>query len=143
MTLKFLLKKSIDYSILGPIKMNIEELPIDIAIIGGGLSGLAAALEIVDTNKEVNVAVFEARERVGGRTCSMPIGPKNVRFDIGGQWVGTNQHYIMDLAKRFEVETVPQRYEGRVVSIFLFSFFFFLFLFHFFCIIFSSSSSFS
>jgi protoporphyrinogen/coproporphyrinogen III oxidase len=38
-----------------------------IAVVGGGISGLAAALAIVDELPDVEVVLFEAADRVGGR----------------------------------------------------------------------------
>jgi monoamine oxidase len=43
---------------------------IDIAVIGGGVAGLAAADEL--HRKSGTVAVFEARDRIGGRILTPP-----------------------------------------------------------------------
>jgi monoamine oxidase len=39
-----------------------------VGIIGAGVAGLRAAQALLD--KGYNVAIFEARERVGGRVCA-------------------------------------------------------------------------
>src|SRR5947209_19870164 len=44
----------------------------DVVVVGGGLSGLAAASRVAAAGH--SVLVFEARDRVGGRTFNHPIG---------------------------------------------------------------------
>ncbi|XKG36572.1 FAD-dependent oxidoreductase [Marinobacter sp.] len=48
--------------------MNHTDAELDVIIIGAGLAGLKAALELKNTGKRI--LVLEARDRVGGR--SMP-----------------------------------------------------------------------
>ncbi|KAK2714487.1 hypothetical protein QYM36_008893, partial [Artemia franciscana] len=59
-------------------------------------------------------------DRVGGRTLteevSLPDGTKE-KFDLGGQWVGQTQHHVMDLLKKFNIETYPQNTKGRKVMV--------------------------
>lgn len=72
-----------------------------VAIIGGGLSGLAAA----DVLREegVPVTVFEARDRLGGRVRSRgDVIPGKV-VEAGAEFVGANHDRILELAKRFGV----------------------------------------
>ena len=38
-----------------------------VAVVGGGISGLSAALALVDTDTDVEVVVFDVADRVGGR----------------------------------------------------------------------------
>ena len=42
----------------------------DVAILGTGLAGLCAARDLIGVG--LNVAVLEARDRVGGRTLTVP-----------------------------------------------------------------------
>jgi monoamine oxidase len=58
---------------------------VDVVIVGAGLAGLSAARQLVAAGR--SVVVLEARDRVGGRTLSIPIGGGKV-IDLGGQWVG-------------------------------------------------------
>ena len=55
-----------------------------IAVVGGGLAGLAAALECADAGTEVTL--YESRSRVGGATFS-------VRRD--GHWLDNGQHVAL------------------------------------------------
>ncbi len=57
-----------------------------VIVIGGGLSGLSAAEQLVQSVKDLEVVVLEAQERVGGRTYSVQVN--NAWFDLGGMWVG-------------------------------------------------------
>lgn len=67
----------------------------DIAIIGGGASGLTAGRVLQE--KGVDVLVLEARDRVGGRLLSETLG-NGVTIDLGGQWVAPTQHRVLKLA---------------------------------------------
>lgn len=85
----------------------------DVIVVGAGLSGLVAARRLAAAG--VDVAVLEARERVGGRTLSLPIG-KGVA-DVGGQWIAPSQTRVLALADELGVERFPQHREGRAVMV--------------------------
>ena len=57
----------------------------DVIVIGGGLSGLAAADGLKNHDSSLRVIVLEANEQVGGRTMSIKINDSY--FDLGGQWI--------------------------------------------------------
>jgi protoporphyrinogen oxidase len=44
-----------------------------VIVIGGGLSGLSAARQLLTTNPDIDVTVLEALDRVGGRTHTVNI----------------------------------------------------------------------
>jgi monoamine oxidase len=46
------------------------------------------------------VTVLEARDRVGGRTLSEPMGPDQI-VDVGGQWVGPPQKRVNSLLSKY------------------------------------------
>jgi len=81
----------------------------DVAVVGGGLSGLWAATKLSAMGHRV--AVLEARDRVGGRTHSQDFGA--ARFDLGAQWVGPTQDRLLSLVKELGLETFPTHIEGR------------------------------
>jgi len=54
----------------------------------------------------VRCVVLEARDRVGGRTLSQRLGHDTI--DLGGQWIGPNQHRLAALAAELGVERFPQ-----------------------------------
>ena len=66
-----------------------------------------------------NILVLEARDRVGGRTCSEFVElqdgqtTKTVRCDVGGAYIGPSQDRIMRIAKEFGVQSYPVYVEGK------------------------------
>ncbi|MEA2333372.1 MAG: monoamine oxidase [Thermoleophilaceae bacterium] len=79
-----------------------------VAVVGGGLAGLSAAVELVDRGCEVTV--LEARDRVGGRTVTeLHAG---VLVDGGGQYVGPGQANTLAWAQRYGLEVCPAYAEG-------------------------------
>jgi monoamine oxidase len=81
----------------------------DVVVVGAGLAGLAAARRLVDAGAEV--VVLEARDRVGGRTLTMPAAD-GTPIDHGGQWIGPTQDRIAALAERVGVTTYPTYERG-------------------------------
>ncbi|HEV2075176.1 MAG TPA: FAD-dependent oxidoreductase, partial [Thermoleophilaceae bacterium] len=85
---------------------------VDVAVVGAGLAGLAAARELEAAGR--SVAVLEARDRVGGRLLNEPIGDGDV-VEVGGQWAGPTQDRILALARAVGVETFPTHTRGENV----------------------------
>lgn len=56
----------------------------DVIIIGAGFAGLAAARDLASSHS-LSVLLVEARDRIGGRTCT--VKERDQEFEIGGQWV--------------------------------------------------------
>lgn len=82
--------------------MNNEKF--DVIIIGAGISGLYAALQL--KNKGKRVAILEARDRVGGRSLNHSFNNGDL-VDIGGQWIGPGHDRMYDLVKRYNLSTYP------------------------------------
>lgn len=76
----------------------------EVVVIGAGLAGLSAAREL--KRRGVDVAVIEARDRVGGRTLNEPIGDGEI-IELGGQWVGPTQQHALGLIRDLGLETFP------------------------------------
>ena len=83
----------------------------DIIIIGAGVAGLTAARAL--TRAGASVLVLEARERVGGRTLSQPVGGDVV--DLGGQWVGPHQHRVLRMVEELGLKRFSQFHHGTKV----------------------------
>lgn len=73
----------------------------DVIIIGAGISGLAAANELLQSG--LDVLVLEAKDVIGGRTrtISFPNHP-NIPVDLGAAWIqGIKDNPLIPLAKKF------------------------------------------
>ena len=66
---------------------------IETVVVGGGLAGLCAARDLLDTGRQV--VLLEARDRVGGRTYSVPFEAAGLTVDLGAEWVDPLQHQAM------------------------------------------------
>lgn len=78
------------------------ESAVDVAVVGAGLAGLVAARDLRARGWEVTV--LEARDRVGGRTWTVP-GQGGALLDHGAQFVGPSQQRILALADDVGVPT--------------------------------------
>jgi monoamine oxidase len=87
----------------------MSKQPLDAIVVGAGLAGLAAALELQRSGS--NVLVLEASERIGGRTRSGSVGGETI--DCGGEWVGRRHRHFMSLARRFNLHLEPARLIAR------------------------------
>ena len=85
----------------------------DVAIVGAGPSGLAAATELRKAG--LSVAVLEARDRVGGRTWTNTID--GASLEIGGQWVSPDQESLIALIDELGLETFDRYREGESIYI--------------------------
>lgn len=73
-----------------------------VAIVGGGLAGLAAALRLQDEG--MKPVVYEASERFGGRARSVEgVLPDGRRFEAGGEFIDAGHGRILGLADRFNL----------------------------------------
>jgi monoamine oxidase len=84
---------------------------VDVVIVGAGLSGLQAALDVQKAG--LSYVVLEARDRVGGKTLSHPLASGKGVVDLGAAWLNeVTQPKIYALAKKYGFETVVQPSEG-------------------------------
>ncbi|KAK6315918.1 hypothetical protein J4Q44_G00134420 [Coregonus suidteri] len=89
----------------------------DVVIVGAGLSGLSAAQTLRKRNGKLRILILEGKDRVGGRTVTqeLPAAGGIDRWDMGGQWVGSTQTYVMDLIQEFGLEVYTQYTTGKKV----------------------------
>jgi monoamine oxidase len=80
----------------------------DIAIVGGGLTGLALADHL--TRAGCDWHLFEARSRLGGRIDVLC--DDDAAFDLGPAWFWPGQHRMGVLAQRLGAEVFEQHSSG-------------------------------
>lgn len=85
----------------------------DVIVIGGGISGLSAAMLLVEHG--LNVVVLEARDRVGGRTHTVRDPSYGGYTDVGGAYIGPTQRRVARLARRFGLEFYKISVEQKTV----------------------------
>ena len=83
----------------------------DVAIVGAGLSGLWAGVQLSRTGR--NVCILEARDRVGGRTLS--VSKAGTTLDLGAQWIGPTQERMYALCDELSLEIFPTAHTGRKI----------------------------
>ncbi len=74
----------------------------DVVVVGAGLAGLAAALRLQE--RGCNVAVLEAKSRIGGRIRSIPRG--DGVEEAGGTTIGGGYRRVIDAARRYGEELI-------------------------------------
>lgn len=88
----------------------VPEIPhdVDVAVIGGGIAGLAAAVRLVEAG--LRCLVLESRDRVGGRllTHVTPDGS----LDLGATWFWPGERRVADLVGELDVPTHAQHVHG-------------------------------
>lgn len=82
----------------------------DVIIVGGGFAGLTTANRLVQSG--LKVIVLEARDRLGGRTKTESFTQSKIKLDVGGQWIGPTQDYVLNMIKKFKVETFKTPDDG-------------------------------
>lgn len=80
-----------------------ESRPLDVVVVGAGLSGLYAAMLLEEQG--LNVQVVEGRRRVGGRVYTLKMVPGSV--EAGGEVIGTNYARMLDTARKLKLDIIP------------------------------------
>ncbi|KAF2098756.1 putative amine oxidase [Rhizodiscina lignyota] len=95
--------------------MATNSASVDVIVVGAGLSGLRAAVDIYRAG--LSVLVLEARDRVGGKTLSLDSSGRGGKVDVGAAWINdSNQSEMYKLAREFGFDLVKQRASGLSLS---------------------------
>lgn len=85
---------------------------INIAIIGGGLSGLTIAYllknKLALENIKINVSLFEATNRIGGRVYTLRDFEEELYAELGAMSIGDNEHDILHLIDELNIKMIKR-----------------------------------
>jgi monoamine oxidase len=88
---------------------------VDAIIVGAGLSGLQAAIDLHEAGR--SIVVLEARDRVGGKTNSVQREDGRGIVEVGAAWLNdTNQSHVWEYVQKFGLTPILQNIEGSVAS---------------------------
>ncbi|MEW6641297.1 MAG: NAD(P)/FAD-dependent oxidoreductase [Pseudomonadota bacterium] len=90
---------------------------VDVAIIGAGAAGLAAARFLERSN--LSVLILEARDRIGGRSHTISL-PGGIPFDLGCEWLHSadrNSFVPVAHALGFEINTSRPRWREQTFNV--------------------------
>lgn len=89
---------------------------LDTAIVGAGLCGIALARGLHRQGRAV--ALFEARDRVGGRILSVPSAGSGLAMDLGPSWFWpSTQPHLAGLIAELKLADIPQHDDGSVLHL--------------------------
>ncbi len=86
---------------------------VDVAVIGAGISGLAAARALIARGN--SVAVLESRDRVGGRLRSPELGDGTGRVDLGATWFWPGEPRVTALVEELDIAVHRQYIDGDAI----------------------------
>jgi len=87
---------------------------LDVAVVGGGVCGLALARRL--TERGLDYGVFEARPRAGGRVLSRLCPVSAINVDLGPTWFWPETEPFMALlVGELGLKTLPQTDDGTLM----------------------------
>lgn len=81
---------------------------LDVAIVGGGVSGVYCGWRLLESGKATKIALFEGSNRIGGRLVSVtPPGMPDTYCELGGMRFTSSQPLIKTLVGQLDLPTEP------------------------------------
>ena len=93
------LERNLPLNLLTPARSSPLARPLRVAVIGGGFAGMAAAWAL--QNMFVQVTVFEARDKLGGRVDSSETMVGHRIVERGAELIGANHPLWIRFARHF------------------------------------------
>ena len=93
---------------------GVKHIEADVCVVGAGLAGMTAALDLKRAGH--SVVVLEARKRVGGRVVGHELD-NGEYSERGGTFVGPTQDRVLAALDHFKLKTFPTFNEGDNVYI--------------------------
>ena len=93
--------------------MGTRLIEADVAVVGAGVAGLAAARRLVAEGRDV--VVLEARDRVGGRLWNTELGGE--ANELGGEWIAPYQSRMHALLAELGIDLFPAYRDGDDVYV--------------------------
>jgi monoamine oxidase len=91
----------------------------DVVIIGAGPSGIAAAIDLIKSGRNLSVTILEARDRIGGRVITDKYTFENgVTADVGAEWIHAYQsrNSLYDLHRH--LQSTDEKKEEKFFDLF-------------------------
>src|SRR6476620_11229724 len=82
---------------------------MSVVVVGAGLAGLTAAADLAA--RGVEVTVFEARERVSGRTHGIQVAP-GAWVDAGAAYLGVRHTALLEMIEKLGLSITPTSMSG-------------------------------
>jgi len=93
------------------MNMIVQPDKIDVAIIGGGISGTYAAWRLVNERNDLKISLFESSDRIGGRLYSVAIpGIPNQIGELGAMRYRSSQLIVNNLIQKMNL--TPVKFES-------------------------------
>jgi monoamine oxidase len=81
---------------------------VDIAIVGGGVSGLYSAWRLKEAHPKKTIVVYESDDRTGGRLLTaIPPKAEHLRAELGGMRFLSTHRIVAGLAKLLKLDVQP------------------------------------
>lgn len=108
---------------------TLDDHIVDVLILGGGLAGLGAAIQIknfeLNNGKKYTFRVLEAQDQVGGRVKSHKLSQfskhknhinidetRSSCVDVGAQWLHGRDNFLYAIAERYKLLAAHETEEG-------------------------------